>query len=80
MQSDQRVIPNTAPASTRLAGDGSAAGEVHGHFEADTQVGEGGFGPHRESPLVVPEDSGMGINAWGDGGANATFEVNAALH
>ncbi len=30
----------------------SAAGEVHGDFEADTQVGVGRFGPHRQHSLT----------------------------
>jgi hypothetical protein len=58
----------------------SAAGEVHRHFEADTQVSESGFDPHGERPLVVPEDSGESINARRIGEANATFEATLTLH
>jgi hypothetical protein len=44
MQSDQSHSQTTGQ---REAGRGeSAAGEVHGHFEADTQVGKRGFSPH----------------------------------
>ena len=52
----------------------SAVGEIHGHFKADTQVGVGGFGPHGSVPLVMPGESGTGINTWVGWRANATFE------
>src|SRR5450830_441958 len=68
MQSDQRVIPQTTPASARLAGGESAAGEVHGHFKADTQVGKRGFSPHgavlllcRKIPVGSLMHGGMGV-------------------
>jgi hypothetical protein len=64
---------NEEPAIALMAGQASTIGEVHRHFEADAQVGKGGFSPHGAFLFLVPGDSGIGINARGATGPNATL-------
>ena len=52
------VCPRVEGGPGRPGPNGSAVGEVEGHFETETQVGEAGLGPWGRSSLVGPGDSG----------------------